>query len=106
MSNSKWVLGHWYIKLIQNGRSLTDFNALAAMAQDQLGHTRSLFALLEARGNSGERLEFGRDRAEVQSMELLDEPPTSWADFLVTTSLAEYALRTLFGAHAGSCDHA
>ena len=35
VADSKWVLGHWYIKLIQNGRSLTDFNAFAAMAQDR-----------------------------------------------------------------------
>jgi len=99
VADSKWVLGHWYIKLIQNGRSLTDFNALAAMSQDQLGHTRSFFGMLEEWGQSSERLEFGRSRLEVHSMDMLDAPPANWADFLVTASLAEYALRTLLGAY-------
>lgn len=99
IADTKWVLGHWYIKLIQNGRSLTDFNALAAMSQDQLGHTRSFFGMLEEWGQSSERLEFGRTRLEVHSMDMLDAPPAGWADFLVTASLAEYALRTLLGAY-------
>jgi len=104
IADTKWVLGHWYIKLILNGRSLTDFNALAAMAQDQLGHTRSLFSLLEDRGYPASQLEFGRSRFEVHNMELLDEPPKNWADFLVTASLAEYALRVLFASYENSTD--
>lgn len=104
IADTKWILGHWYIKAILNGRSLTDFNAMAAMAQDQLGHTRSLFSLLQDRGQSAAHLEFERSRFDVRSMELLDSPPTSWPDFLVTTSLAEYGLRVLFAAHENSID--
>ena len=30
ISDSKWVLGHWYVKVIPNGRSVPDFSSMAA----------------------------------------------------------------------------
>lgn len=97
IADTKWVLGHWYIKVMQNGRGLTDFNALAAMAQDQLGHTRALFSLLEQQGFFATNwLEFEREREQIHSMQLLDAPPENWSDFVVTALLAELALQASF----------
>jgi 1,2-phenylacetyl-CoA epoxidase catalytic subunit len=105
IADTKWVLGHWYIKAIQNGRSLTDFNALAAMSQDQLGHVRALFSLLEQSFQLKTNwLEFERSITDIHSMELLDEPPINWADFIVSTWLGEHALLTRFTATKESGD--
>lgn len=93
IADSKWVLGHWYIKVMPNGRSLPDFNALAGMAQDELGHTRAMFSFLEEEELVPiDRLEFDRNSTEIHSMQLLDEAPKSWTDFVISAYLAETAL--------------
>ena len=66
IADTDWVLGHWYIKVMLNGRSLTDCTAFAGMAQDTLGHTRAMFRFLEEELNLPEhQLEFGRDRDQL-----------------------------------------
>jgi hypothetical protein len=101
VADTKWVLGHWYIKAMQNGRSLTDFNALSAMAQDQLGHTRALFSLLEQSHELPQnRLEFERGDHQIHNLDALDAPPENWADFILTSWLTEQALLARFSAVA------
>ena len=92
-ADTKWVLGHWYIKAILNGRTVPDFTSMAAIAQDELGHTRALFRFLEQELELPEfQLEFARKSDELHNMEMLDVPPQNWADFVVTVYLAELAL--------------
>ena len=93
VADTGWVLGHWYIKVMLNGRSLTDCTALAGMAQDSLGHTRAMFRYLEEELDLAEhQLEFGREREQLHDMQMLSQPPESWGDFLVSTFLAEIAV--------------
>ncbi len=93
LADSKWVLGHWYIKVMLNCRTLTDATAFAGMSQDELGHTRALFKFLEETYDLPEhQLEFGREREQIQSMALLDEAPANRGDFMLTAYLAEAAL--------------
>ena len=93
VADSKWVLGHWYIKVLRNGRGLQDYNALSGMAQDVLGHTRSIFSFLEDRLDQPEgHLEFERPATEIASIEVLDAPPVDWTDFVVTMYLTETAI--------------
>ena len=88
-----WVLGHWYIKVMMNGRSLQDFNAISGFTQDSLGFTRALFRYAEEEFDLPEyQLEFGRDRDAIHSMDILDEPPQSWGDLLVSAYLATTAV--------------
>lgn len=92
-ADSKWVLGHWYIKAILNGRTVPDFTSMAAIAQDELGHTRALFRFLEQELDLPEfQLEFTRGSDELHNMALLDQAPQNWADFVITVYLAELAL--------------
>ncbi len=92
-ADTKWVLGHWYIKAILNGRTVPDFTSMAAIAQDELGHTRALFRFLEQELDLPEfQLEFARGSDEIHNMQLLDEAPQNWADFVTTVYLAELAL--------------
>ena len=93
IADTDWVLGHWYIKVMLNGRSLTDCTAFAGMAQDTLGHTRAIFRYLEEELELPEhQLEFGRDREQLHDMQMLSEPPENWGDFLVSAFLAEIAV--------------
>ena len=93
LADSKWALGHWYIKVMLNCRTLTDATAFAGMAQDELGHTRVLFKYLEDElGLPEHQLEFGRSAREVHSMALLDTAPANRGDFMLAAYLAEAAL--------------
>ena len=93
IADTDWVLGHWYIKVMLNGRSLTDCSAFAGMAQDTLGHTRAMFRYLEEELELPEhQLEFGRSREQLHDMQMLSSPPENWGDFLISTFLAEVAV--------------
>lgn len=93
IADTDWVLGHWYIKVMLNGRSLTDCSAFAGMAQDTLGHTRAMFRYLEEELDLPEhQLEFSRSREQLHDMQMLSSPPENWGDFLVSTFLAEIAV--------------
>jgi ring-1,2-phenylacetyl-CoA epoxidase subunit PaaC len=93
IADSNWVLGHWYINCMLNGRELTDFTSMAGIAEDKLGHTRALFRFMEEYFELPEyQLEFGRSVEQIHSMELLDGPPQHWADFILTLYLADAAI--------------
>ena len=100
VADSKWVLGHWYAKIILNGRTIPDFSSMAGMSQDELGHTRAIMNYLEQSNNLPEhQLEFGRAADQVHNMQLLDQAPVNWADFVVTVYLAEHALWRMLEAY-------
>jgi 1,2-phenylacetyl-CoA epoxidase catalytic subunit len=93
VADSNWVLGHWYTVCMLNGRELTDFTSMAGIAEDKLGHTRALFRFMEEYYELPEyQLEFGRSAEQIHNMELLDAPPQSWADFILTLYLADAAI--------------
>ena len=103
LSDSKWVLGHWYVKVIPNGHSVPDFSSMAGMAQDELGQTRAMLDYLEQSFDLPEnQLEFGRSVTDIHNMELLDKAPQNWGDFVVTASLAEQALWSALEGFVGS----
>ena len=93
IADSNWILGHWYINCMLNGRELTDFTSMAGIAEEKLGHTRALFRFLEEYFDLPEfQLEFGRDADRIHSPEFLDLPPENWADFITSLFLADLAL--------------
>ena len=103
IADTDWVLGHWYIKVMMNGRSLTDCSSFAGIAQDTLGHTRAIFKFMEDEfGMPEHQLEFGRDRDQIHDMEMLSAPPENWGDFLVSAYLAEGAVWSLLSTFKGS----
>ena len=102
IADSEWALGHWYIKLVRNGRTITDFSSIAALAQDELGHARAMFRFLEDHFEIPEyELEFSRGADRVHSMELLDDPPKNWGDMVLSCLLAETALEYQAGSFEG-----
>ncbi len=105
VADTDWVLGHWYIKVMLNGRSLPDCTAFAGMGQDSLGHTRAIFRLLEDRLELPEhQLEFGRQPEALHDLESLSRPPENWGDFLMTAFLTECAVWRLFSTFLDGAD--
>ncbi len=105
VADTDWVLGHWYIKVMLNGRSLPDCTAFAGMGQDSLGHTRAIFRLLEDRLQLPEhQLEFGRQPEALHDLEALSRPPQNWGDFLMTAFLTECAVWRLFSTFLDGAD--
>ena len=97
LADTKWTLGHWYIKVMLNCRTLTDATAYAGMSQDELGHTRALFRWMEEELELADKqLEFGRDSDRIHNMEMLDKPPQNRGDFILSAFLAETALWRFF----------
>ena len=93
IADSNWVLGHWYVNCMLNGRELTDFTSMAGIAEEKLGHARALFRFMEEYyGLPEHQLEFARPADGIHSMALLDAPPENWADFILTLYLADRAL--------------
>lgn len=106
VADTDWVLGHWYIKVMLNGRSLPDCTAFAGMGQDSLGHTRAIFRLLEDRLELPEhQLEFGRQPEALHDLESLSRPPENWGDFLMTAFLTECAVWRLFSTFLDGADN-
>lgn len=91
IADTKLVLGNWYAECTMNGRSLPDFAAILGMCTANYGHTRAIYQFLAAHGHEYAHLERGRGPDEIRSMNLLDEAPGGWEDFIVSTWLAELA---------------
>lgn len=92
LADTKLVLGNCCVATVFNGRSVGDFATLLAIAGTSFGAARSLYRLLEDYGLDYSWLERGRGPDAIASMDLLDSPPKSWADLMVTICLVESAV--------------
>jgi len=61
------------------------------MGTANYGHTRGIYQVLAAHGHDFAQLEPRRDAGGICSMNILDEAPTGWEDFIVSTWLTELA---------------
>jgi 1,2-phenylacetyl-CoA epoxidase catalytic subunit len=99
VADTKLVLAGWYMIVLPNGRGIPDWNALCGMLQDHYGHARALYQYLGRYGLTREEAEWARGPEEIRSARLLDRPPRSWTDFVVTMLCAEHLLSTLLGGY-------
>jgi ring-1,2-phenylacetyl-CoA epoxidase subunit PaaC len=99
IADTKLVLAGWYMVVLPNGRGIPDWNALCGMLQDHYGHARALYQYLGRYGLTREEAEWARGPGEIRSARLLDSPPQSWTDFVVTMLCAEYLLSALLGGY-------
>jgi len=96
VADTKWVLAHWFIKVLPNARRLDDFTALSALVQEELGHVRAMFEVAEKLARLPERtLEHDRGPEQLHSMVLLDRPPLGWAQFVLSAYVADEAALAL-----------
>ena len=92
LADTKRVLGIHYADWILGSPTLEAGIACSAMAQDEWGHGRILYAMLDDFGMDPDRLEHERGPSEYRSSELLDEPTDSWPELLALNLLLDTAL--------------
>jgi phenylacetate-CoA oxygenase PaaI subunit len=98
LADSKRLLGMRYAGWILGAPELEAGIACASMAQDEWGHGRLLYALLKDFDEDVDRIEHGRAPEDYCSMQVLDEPPATWADLVALNALADAALTIQFEA--------
>jgi ring-1,2-phenylacetyl-CoA epoxidase subunit PaaC len=102
VADTKLLLSHRYAEWMLSGPALEDDIAGASAAQDELGHVRQLFRLLDQQGRDDDWLEGDRSPGEFANAAPLDTNPEGWVEFVVTLGLVERAAWYLVDA----IDHA
>ncbi|HEY3060120.1 MAG TPA: Phenylacetic acid catabolic protein [Chloroflexota bacterium] len=97
LADNKYVLGRRYAEWCTGAPQLESAVAAAAMAQDELGHARSFYPLLRGFGvEAGQMEEKGWQNRTTRAMACLDQPFTSWADYIAVNVLIDTAYTVLF----------
>ena len=98
LADNKRLLGMRYADWILGAPALEAGIACSAMAQDEWGHGRILYAMLRDFGRDPDRLEHGREPGDYRNSELLDAEPESWPELLALNVLLDTALTVQFEA--------
>jgi ring-1,2-phenylacetyl-CoA epoxidase subunit PaaC len=101
LADNKYVLGRRYAEWCTGAPMLESAVAAAAMAQDELGHARSIYPLL--RGFAGGQdlppmEEKGWQQRSTSAMACLDNRFEAWPGFVAANLLVDSALTTLLAA--------
>ena len=92
LADNKRVLGMRYAQWLLGAPTLEAGIACSAMAQDEWGHSRILYAMLKDFGHDPSDLEHEREAGEYLNSELLDEPPARWTGLVALNFLLDTAL--------------
>ncbi|MFO7588825.1 MAG: Phenylacetic acid catabolic protein [Gemmatimonadota bacterium] len=92
LADNKRILGMRYAEWILGAPTLEAGIACSAMAQDEWGHGRILYATLRDFGTDPGPLEHEREADAYLSSELLDAPVEEWPDLLALNLLFDAAL--------------
>lgn len=99
LADNKQSLGMRYAEWADGGPTLEASVSAAAMAQDELGHARSLHALLRAFPQvPPEVYEKETQREEYRQITFLTQPLARWTDLIAVNFLFDTALTLLFQA--------
>lgn len=96
LADNKRLLGIRYSDWLLGAPSVEAGIACSAMAQDEWGHARILYALLRDFGHDPAALEHERASGEYHSSELLDRDVETWEEFLALNFLWDTALSVQF----------
>lgn len=97
LADNKYFLGRRYAEWCTAAPALEAAVAAAAMAQDEIGHARSLYPLLRDVAGSGAQTE-PETRTKFVNVAFLDKPFSSWTDFVAANFLFDTALSILLEA--------
>lgn len=98
LADNKYRLGRRYAEWCNGAPTLESSVAAAAMAQDELGHARALYPLLQdfSQGQAQPGEVEPETRTNFSSVAFLDEAFTGWADFVAANFLLDTALSVVF----------
>jgi phenylacetate-CoA oxygenase PaaI subunit len=104
LADNKQAIGRQYAHWCNGAPALEAAVAAAAMAQDELGHARTLYPLLADFTQSQEQPEQIEPTTRTLHYQLavLDNKLPSWTDFVATNFLLDTALTTFFEAAQAS----
>lgn len=97
LADNKLFLGRRYAEWCTGAPTLEAAVAAAAMAQDEIGHARSLYPLLQELAGVSAETE-PETRSQFVRVPLLDAPFAGWTDFVAANLTLDTALTTLLGA--------
>ena len=92
LADNKRLLGMRFSEWTLGAPTLEAGIACSAMAQDEWGHSRILYAMLKDFGYDPGVLEHDREAAEYLNSELLDMPPDDWLTMIALNALLDTAL--------------
>lgn len=98
IADTKLILGHRYAQWLLGGPSLEDNMGGASTAQEELGHTRQLFRLLERQGRDPSWLEGDRAPDAFRNAASIDSRQDTWATFMCTAGPTDRAAWYLLDA--------
>ena len=100
LADNKYFLGRRLSEWCPGGPSLESSVAAAALAQEELGHARALYPLLEDMPvtEAPGPLQRGNERDRRYVVSFLDEPLPTWADVVAALALVDPALTVMFNA--------
>jgi phenylacetate-CoA oxygenase PaaI subunit len=96
LADNKRLLGMRYAEWLLGAPTLEAGIACSAMAQDEWGHGRILYAMLKDFGHDPAYLEHGRPAEEYCNSEALDESPAEWTGVVALNALLDTALSVQF----------
>ena len=111
LADDEICMAHWYATWIGLGPFLEEDLALTSIGQDELGHARALYGLLDPAGiplpsNTGssplDQLAFGRSPDAYRSAWLVEQPCVLWEDLFVRHVLYDEAETIRWEALVGS----
>lgn len=98
LADSKRVLGIRYSDWLLGAPSIETAIAASAMAQDEWGHARLLYAMLKDFGLDPEEVEHERAASEYCCLGCLDRPFENWAEYVAAVVLVDGGLALLLEA--------
>jgi phenylacetate-CoA oxygenase PaaI subunit len=100
LADNKYFLGRRLSEWCPGGPSLESAVAAAALAQEELGHARALYPLLEEMPvtEAPGPLQRGDERGRRYAVSFLDEPLETWAHVVAALALIDPALTVMFNA--------
>jgi len=100
LADNKYFLGRRLSEWCPGGPSLESSVAAAALAQEELGHARALYPLLEDMPvtEAPGPLQRGTERDRRYVVSFLDEPLETWAHVVAALALVDPALTVMFKA--------
>lgn len=98
LADAKYALGQRFSQWTTGAPTLEAAVAAAAMTQDELGHARSLYAMLQNVPDSPEAYLGEEKRGQRLGPAVLDRPFDSWAEFVAASALVDRALTLIFQA--------
>lgn len=98
LADNKRLLGIRYSDWMLGAPSVEAGIACSAMAQDEWGHARIVYAMLRDFGFDPDRLEHDRSSEEYRSVALLDADVSSWPRLIALDFLLDTALTVQFEA--------